>query len=307
MEQRSFLQYFIVSLKGMAMGAADVVPGVSGGTIAFISGIYEELLSSISSINFGLLQTLKKEGFKAVWRKVNGNFLLALLIGIFISVASLARIISWLLQHKPILVWSFFFGLVLASIIYVGKQISKWNTITVIVLLFGALLAYYITTLQPLISENSSPLFMFLAGALAICAMILPGISGAFILVLLGAYKPVLEAIHNRDFKIIAILVAGAIVGLLTFSKILKWLFSNFRNYTLAVLTGFIFGSLNKIWPWKRILETKLIEGKTIVLEEESVLPFAFEGEPQIVSAIVLAIIGFAVIIILEKLATKFD
>lgn len=307
MEQRSFLQYFIVSLKGMAMGAADVVPGVSGGTIAFISGIYEELLSSISSINFGLLQTLKKEGFKAVWRKVNGNFLLALLIGIFISVASLARIISWLLQHKPILVWSFFFGLVLASIIYVGKQISKWNTITVIVLLFGALLAYYITTLQPLISENSSPLFMFLAGALAICAMILPGISGAFILVLLGAYKPVLEAIHNRDFKIIAILAAGAIVGLLTFSKILKWLFSNFRNYTLAVLTGFIFGSLNKIWPWKRILETKLIEGKTIVLEEESVLPFAFEGEPQIVSAIVLAIIGFAVIIILEKLATKFD
>jgi len=307
MEQRSFIQYFIVSLKGMAMGAADVVPGVSGGTIAFISGIYEELLSSISSINFGLLQTLKKEGFKAVWRKVNGNFLLALLIGIFISVASLARIISWLLQHKPILVWSFFFGLVLASIIYVGKQISKWNTITMIVLLFGVLLAYYITTLQPLISENSSPLFMFLAGALAICAMILPGISGAFILVLLGAYKPVLEAIHNRDFKIIAILAAGAIVGLLTFSKILKWLFSNFRNYTLAVLTGFIFGSLNKIWPWKRILETKLIEGKTIVLEEESVLPFAFEGEPQIVSAIVLAIIGFAVIIILEKLATKFD
>jgi putative membrane protein len=307
MQQRSFLQYLVISLKGMAMGAADVVPGVSGGTIAFISGIYEELLGSISSINFTLLKKLKNEGFNAVWKAVNGNFLLALIIGIFISIASLAKIISWLLQHKPILVWSFFFGLVLASIIYIGKQISKWSVVTVLILLFGALIAYYITTLQPLISEQSSPIFIFLAGALAICAMILPGISGAFILVLLGAYKPVLEAIHNRDFKLIAILAAGAIVGLLTFSKILKWLFSNFRNYTLAVLTGFIFGSLNKIWPWKRILETKLIEGKVIILAEESISPFSFQGDPQLISAIILAIIGFAVIIILEKLATKFN
>ena len=286
------------------MGAADVVPGVSGGTIAFISGIYEELLTSISAINFTTIKLLKTSGLKAAWKSINGNFLLALVIGIFISIISLAKIISWLLGHKPILVWSFFFGLVLASILYIGKQISKWNSITVIVLFVGAVLAYYITTLQPLISENSSPLFLFLAGAIAICAMILPGISGAFILVLLGAYKPVLEAIHNRDFKIVAILALGAIVGLLTFSKVLKWLFSNYKNYTLAVLTGFILGSLNKIWPWKETLTWRInSHGIKVPFNEQSISPFSFEGDSQMALAILLSLIGFAVIILLEKLA----
>ncbi len=288
------------------MGAADVVPGVSGGTIAFISGIYEELLDSISSVNFTTLKLLKTHGIKAFWKAINGNFLVSLLLGIFISILSLAKLISWLLEHKPILVWSFFFGLVLASILYIGKQITKWNSITITGLLVGAGLAYYVTTLQPLISENSSPLFLFLAGAIAICAMILPGISGAFILVLLGAYKPVLDAIHNRDFKLIAILASGAIVGLLSFSKLLKWLFNHYKNYTLAVLTGFILGSLNKIWPWKQTLTWRVnSHGIKVPFNEQSTSPFSFEGDSQLAMAILLSIVGFALIILLEKIANS--
>ncbi|WP_298264465.1 DUF368 domain-containing protein [uncultured Lutibacter sp.] len=304
MQQRNLLQYLIISLKGIAMGAADVVPGVSGGTIAFISGIYEELLTSISSVNLKTLKVLKFEGLKAAWKTINGNFLIALLIGIFISIASLAKLISWLLENKPILVWSFFFGLVLASILYIGKQITRWNLLTIFLFIVGALIAYYITTLQPLVTENSSPLFIFLAGSIAICAMILPGISGSFILVLLGAYKPVLDAIHNKDFKLLAILATGAIVGLLFFSKILKWLFNHYRNFTLAMLTGFILGSLNKIWPWKQTLTWRLnSHGVKVPFNEQSILPSSYEGEPQIAMAIILAVIGFLVIILLEKLA----
>ncbi len=288
------------------MGAADIVPGVSGGTIAFISGIYEELLTSISAVNFSILKLLKTKGIKAFWKAVNGNFLLALIIGIFTSILSLAKLISWLLEHQPILVWSFFFGLVLASILYIGKQITKWNSITITGLLLGAGIAYYITTLQPLISENSSPLFLFLAGAIAICAMILPGISGAFILVLLGAYKPVLDAIHNRDFKLLIILASGAIVGLLSFSKLLKWLFNNYKNYTLVVLTGFILGSLNKIWPWKQTLTWRVnSHGIEVPFNQQSISPFSFEGDSQLGMAILLSIVGFAVILLLEKIANS--
>ncbi|WP_299521759.1 DUF368 domain-containing protein [uncultured Lutibacter sp.] len=306
MQQRKFIHYFIISLKGMAMGAADIVPGVSGGTIAFISGIYEELLTSISAVNFSILKLLKTKGIKAFWKAVNGNFLLALIIGIFTSILSLAKLISWLLEHQPILVWSFFFGLVLASILYIGKQITKWNSITITGLLLGAGIAYYITTLQPLISENSSPLFLFLAGAIAICAMILPGISGAFILVLLGAYKPVLDAIHNRDFKLLIILASGAIVGLLSFSKLLKWLFNNYKNYTLVVLTGFILGSLNKIWPWKQTLTWRVnSHGIEVPFNQQSISPFSFEGDSQLGMAILLSIVGFAVILLLEKIANS--
>jgi len=303
MHQRKLKHYFIITLKGIAMGAADVVPGVSGGTIAFISGIYEELLSSISAINWKTLKTFKTDGIKGVWKAINGNFLIALLTGIFISVVSLAKLISWLLEHKPVMLWSFFFGLVLASIWFVGKQISKWNLRVVISLLGGAGLAFYITTLQPLVTENASPLFMFLAGALAICAMILPGISGAFILVLLGAYKPVLDAIHNKDIKLLGIVAAGAIVGLLTFSNILKWLFAHYKNSTLAVLTGFILGSLNKIWPWKNVLQTKLFGDKLVVIKEVSVFPKNYNGNPELIWAILLALIGFIIIILLEKAA----
>ena len=290
------------------MGAADVVPGVSGGTIAFISGIYEELLNSISSFKFGLIKTLRKEGIKSVWEKVNGNFLAALFIGIFISILSLAKLIESLLENHPILIWSFFFGLVLASIIYVGKQITTWNIGSVLFLVVGALVAFYITTLNPMVSENSSPWFLFIAGMIAICAMILPGISGSFILVLLGAYKPVLNALNSRDFVSIIIFMLGAVVGLLSFSKILKWLFAKYKNFTLATLTGFIIGSLNKIWPWKETISWRTnSKGIDVPFNQISKSPFSFEGDSQIMLAIIFSLVGFALILLLEKLAVKND
>ncbi len=306
MGQRNLLNYLIITLKGIAMGAADVVPGVSGGTIAFISGIYEELISSINSINFSIVKIWKKEGFKAVWRAINGNFLAALFVGIAISIFSLAKIISWLLINQPILLWSFFFGLVLASIIFVAKAIEKWRLSTILSFIIGTLIAVYITTLP--VSENSSGLpYLFLSGALAVCAMILPGISGAFILVLLGSYKTILDAVHERDFLIIATVASGAIIGLLSFARLLKWMFLKYKNTTLALLSGFILGSLNKIWPWKKVLEYKDFGDKTIPVEEVNILPSTYEGDPQILYAVLLALLGFSLIFILENSAKKSE
>ncbi len=304
MQARRILDYVFITLKGMAMGAADVVPGVSGGTIAFISGIYEELITSINNIDLSLIKILRKEGIKAAWNKVNGNFLAALFLGIFISVLSLAKFLSWLLENEPILLWSFFFGLVVASIFMVGKEITKWTMGTIVVLILGAALAFFITELPANDNVDSLP-YLFLSGALAICAMILPGISGAFILVLLGSYKTILDAVHERDIKIILTVGVGAIFGLLSFTRLLKWMFNHYKNITLALLTGFILGSLNKIWPWKKVLETKTFGEKTVVVDDMNVLPGAFQGDSKLMLAIVLAILGFSLIFILERLASK--
>lgn len=304
MQARRILDYVFVTLKGMAMGAADVVPGVSGGTIAFISGIYEELITSINNIDLSLIKIFRQDGIKAVWQKVNGNFLLSLFLGIFISVLSLAKFLSWLLENEPILLWSFFFGLVVASIFFVGKEISKWTLGTVVVLILGAALAFFITELPANDNTDSLP-YLFLSGALAICAMILPGISGAFILVLLGSYKTILDAVHERDIKIILTVGIGAVFGLLSFARLLKWMFNHYKNITLALLTGFILGSLNKIWPWKKVLETKTFGEKIIVVDDMNVLPGTFEGDSKLMLAIILAILGFSLIFILERLASK--
>ncbi len=303
--QRSFKEYLIISLKGIAMGAADVVPGVSGGTIAFISGIYEELLESINAVDFNALKVLKSTGFKAMWKSINGNFLLSLVVGIAISIVSLARLIRWLLENEPILVWSFFFGLVIASVIFVAKQIKKWNFMTLLMLLIGTGIGYYITILPPMAGNYTSNWFLFIAGSLAICAMILPGISGGFILLILGAYKPALDALNNWDFKSILLLISGAVVGLLTFSRLLKWLFDKYHTLTLAVLTGFILGSLNKIWPWKNVLKSEVIEGELKIIQEQSISPFAYQGKPELLWAVLFMIIGFLVIVLLEKSATS--
>lgn len=286
------------------MGAADVVPGVSGGTIAFISGIYEELIDSISKVNLKTLQLWKKLGFLAMWKELNGNFLISLAIGIGVSIITLAKLIRHLLETQPILIWSFFFGLVLASIIYVARQITRWNLGVIILMIAGAVVAYFITTLNPQ-STNASYPYVFLSGALAICAMILPGISGSFILLLLGMYKPVLDAVNDRDFVLLGILIAGAVVGLLSFSRLLKWLFDHYENLTLAVLTGFIIGSLNKIWPWKEVLESEMINGKLKILKEKSILPFSYDGDPQMLWALLLGASGFMFIILLERLALQ--
>lgn len=303
--QRRLTDYLIISLKGLAMGAADAVPGVSGGTIAFISGIYEELISSISNINMSLFKTLFSKGLKAFWEQLNGNFLLALASGIIISFVSFMKLAKYLLENHPILIWSFFFGLILVSIYFIGKQISKWNTAVIIALIIGAGMAFYITRL-PALATNENPFFLFFAGAIAICAMILPGISGSFILIILGAYKTLSDAIHDMDMKKILIFAGGAVVGLLSFSHVLKWLFKHYHNITLALLTGFIFGSLNKVWPWKETItwHTNSKGIKTPVLQE-SISPLSFNGESQLLFAIILMIIGFLTIFILEKIGSK--
>ena len=301
---RSARDYVLLVLKGMGMGAADVVPGVSGGTIAFISGIYEELINSINSISPKLLSIWRKEGFGAVWKSVNGSFLAAVFGGIFISVFSLAKALSWLLENHPVLVWSFFFGLVLASVFFVGKEIKRWSVWSCLLFAAGAGIAYWITILPANTQVDTLP-YLFLSGALAVCAMILPGISGSFILVLLGSYKAILDAVHERKLIEVATVALGAVVGLLSFARLLKWLFQHYRTATLALLTGFILGSLNKIWPWKKVTEVQLIEDKAIPIREINLWPGQYEGDPQLFGALLLGVLGFSLIFILERLAAQ--
>ncbi len=303
--KRNLFDYCVLILKGMAMGAADVVPGISGGTIAFISGIYEEFISSLNAINFGLLKTLKTEGITSTWKKINGNFLAAILVGILISIASLSKVVTWLLQEKPVLLWAFFFGLVLASIFYVLKKINQWRLGECLGLILGTLFAYQLTTLGAL-GNSESMMYLFFSGAIAICAMILPGISGAFILVILGSYNTIMQAINDKSIEKLAVFMAGAIVGILSFSKLLRWLFKSYRTITLAVLTGFMIGALVKIWPWKKVLTFRVnSKGLNVPLQEECVSPFNFDGNPQILLAIALMLFGFLMILVLEKMGSK--
>lgn len=316
---RNIASYLTVLFKGMAMGAADVVPGVSGGTIAFISGIYQELIETIDSLDFGIFKTWKKQGFREVVKKYNLKFLCSLFLGVSISILSLARLISHLLETYPIIVWSFFFGLVLASILYIGKQIAKWSIPVVVAVILGTAVAYYVTIAAP----NEAPdvwYFYFISGCIAIIAMILPGISGSFILVLLGSYAIVLgtitdaqDALLSKDWELLKMSIfrimlfgLGCIVGLKIFSKVLRWMFDNKKEVTLAVLTGFMIGSLNKIWPWKETVSTRIDRhGKEVVMEANSILPSNFDGDSQLVLAIVFVITGFALILLLEKAAGK--
>ncbi|MCD8402589.1 DUF368 domain-containing protein [Tenacibaculum finnmarkense] len=303
---RTKKDYLVIMLKGIAMGAADVVPGVSGGTIAFISGIYEELLNAISAVNLDLLKTFKKQGLKSAWKQLNGNFLAALFTGIFISIISLAKAIKWLLTNQPILLWAFFFGLVLASIIYIAKQIKQWNFKGISIGVLGVFFGYLITVLPAVNGQEVSYLFLVFSGAIASCAMILPGISGSYILLLIGVYPLVMNALTNRELKTISAIVIGVVIGLTTFSKLLKWLFYNYKNEMLIALTGLMLGSLNKVWPWKTVLTTYTDRhGAVKPLLEKSVLPFSYDGNPELMYASILIIIGFSLILLLEKLAVK--
>jgi len=319
--QRRFLDYLIISLKGIAMGAADVIPGVSGGTIAFISGIYEELLASIDGLNLKVFKVWKTEGFFNAWKSINGDFLLALFLGIAISIISLAKVIKWLLANEPILLWSFFFGLVVASVIYIGKQIEKWNLYVTIILIITTILSYLITITEPFASPESN-LYLLFCGFIGIIAMILPGVSGAFILLILGAYHTAINTVDDLFQSIISMnfelfkdaflkflmLAIGAIIGIKVFSKLLNWMFKNYKSLTLAMLTGFMIGSLNKIWPWKEVLSWRInSKGLKVPLLENSISPFSFENDNQLSLAIVLMVIGFLTIFLLEKLSTKKD
>lgn len=299
--ERKLKDYVVLMLKGMGMGAADVVPGVSGGTIAFIVGIYDELINSIKSINLESLKLFFTGKWGAFWKKINGNFLFFLLAGIGISVFSLAKLITWLLVDHPILVWSFFFGLVLASTWFVSKDIKEWKSWkTWIAFVIGVVVAFYITVATPA-ETPSNLLFIFVCGAIAICAMILPGISGSFILVLLGKYFFIMDAVKTLDVVVMVVFAAGACIGITSFSRILSYALAHFRNITLAVLTGFMLGSLNKVWPWKEVVETFVdSHGEVKPLVEHNILPNAYVPE-----AVVLMVVGFFLVYFLEKLSAK--
>lgn len=319
MPSRNLFQYLVVTAKGLAMGAADVVPGVSGGTIAFISGIYEELIETIHKLNLGFFKVWKKQGFSSAWKTYNLGFLFALLIGIAISVLSLAKLIEYLLTNHPIMVWSFFFGLIVASILHIGRQITNWNAKKVIALILASGFSYAITILNPMGSPDST-WFLFVAGFIAIIAMILPGISGAFILLLLGAYQAVIgtitqftdgisamnwEQIGQAVFKLV-VLGLGAVVGLKVFSGVLNWMFKHHKHVVLATLTGFMIGALNKIWPWKKVLEYRTNHsGEEVPFIEKSILPGQYDGDPQILYAVVFLILGFLSIYLLERIAAR--
>ncbi|MDR1182396.1 MAG: DUF368 domain-containing protein [Bacteroidales bacterium] len=303
-------QFIWVYLKGVAMGAADVIPGVSGGTIAFISGIYERLIQAIKSINWRNLKLLFTGNIRSFWKNLDGTFLLCLVLGIATSFFTLAHLMTWLLDNHPILVWSFFFGLILASTWFVGRTVD-WHWKTVLTFILFTIAAFYITAPDntPLQSE-SAYWFIFLCGAIAICAMILPGISGSFILVLLGQYYVLLTAVKNFDIPVMSVFIVGALIGIIGFSNVLSWLFKHFKMITLAALTGFMFGSLNKIWPWKQTLTTYITdEGIAKPLTEKNISPAQFEeltgNTSHLLYAVGLIVIGFLLMFAIEFISDR--
>ena len=304
---RTLKDYLLLFAKGLAMGGADVVPGVSGGTIAFISGIYEELIDSIKAINLDTLKILLKGEFKEFWKQINGNFLIVLFSGIAIILISLASLVTYLMAHNPIQLWSFFLGLILISSIVILRQVKKWSFGVVIVGLIGIVLSYYLTSMSPA-QTNDSYFMIFLSGALAICAMILPGISGAFILLILGKYQLVVGALGDLDYGIILVFMAGAATGILMFVRLISWLLHKYHDYAIAVLTGFMMGSLNKIWPWKQVLEFRLNRhGEQVPFIEQNITPNQFlditGDSPLIMQAILFMAIGFFIVVVIEKIA----
>lgn len=303
-DQRSFKDHLLITARGIAMGAADVIPGVSGGTIAFISGIYEELIDSLRSFDHIAVKVLFKQGPAAFWKHVNGTFLVFLFAGIGISIVSLAKLFTYLLETHPIQVWAFFFGLILASVWLVGKQITKWDIRTIIVLIGGAILAYYITVATPAKTPETW-WFIILSGMIAICAMILPGISGSFILLLLGKYAFIIGSISDHDFKVLGLFAVGCGLGLLTFSHLLSWMFKHLHNITVALLTGFMVGSLNKVWPWKMATGWVVNMEGSEPIGEESVMPWNYFEDPQLSMALIFAVLGVGIIVGLEMIASK--
>ncbi len=301
--KRTLIDYAGLVLRGFCMGASDVVPGVSGGTIAFILGIYEELIDSIKTIDLKLIKLLLSFKLKEVFEVVPWRFLLSILFGILLAVFSLARGLEWLLENQPQIVWSFFFGLVLASGITVSKRINRWSRGAVAAAIIAAVAAYFIVGLVP-VSTPDALWSIFLSGMIAICAMILPGISGSFILVLLGKYQSILSAVNNRDILTLSVFAAGAAIGIVTFAQIVSWLFKRYHDITVAALMGLMLGSLRKLWPWKVTTSTIIDRhGEIIPLEQVNVLPPHFES--VVIIAVGIALVGFFAVIGLDYLAGR--
>ncbi len=309
-----YSKYLTLAVKGMCMGAADVIPGVSGGTIAFITGIYNELVHSISSVDRTAVGLLFKGKFKEFWKHINGNFLVAVFAGVLVSILSLAKLMTYLLVHHPIPTWAFFFGLIVASSIFILKGIQAWKVKDAVLLVVGIVLGVTICTLTP--GQSTEALyFVFISGAIAICAMILPGISGSFILLILGKYEFILGTVAKitsgeaqaMDFVVILMFLLGAVFGLLVFAKFLNWLMEKYYRGTLLVMAGFIIGSLVKVWPWSdkmTIISSQFPEAAMLaesgVPQEQIIETFGPQIDPHIGLAIVFAILGFGIVTGLE-------
>jgi putative membrane protein len=288
------LNFIILTIKGFIMGAANVVPGVSGGTMALILGIYEELINAIRSINLRFARLITRFKIREALTSVSWPFLVPVGLGILLATFSLAEVLSWLLDRYPVIVWSFFFGLILASVLTVSRVIRTWRIPIVLAIVLGGIAAYFLFGMIPVSTPNAS-WFIFGSGFIAICAMILPGISGAYILVLLGKYQYILEALNNKDLFPLLVISAGAFVGLISFAQILGWLLKRYHDLTMAVLIGLMLGSLRKIWPWKETITTFIdSQGNEIPALQSNIIPGSFNSEVGL--ALLFMFIGILVV-----------
>ena len=305
------MRYLLLYFKGMLMGVADLVPGVSGGTIALITGIYKELLDSINAVSWSTLKLLKKEGIVAVWKKIKGPFLLAVFGGIISSVLLLSRLLEWLMVNQPIGLWSFFFGLLIASIVYLIKTDLKFDLTSILYLVLGAILSFMVTQLQGGQGEISL-WYLFLSGFIGISAMILPGLSGAYIFFVMGVYQTILSYLRQAQDLVfdfdqavfitvgsgLAVFILGIITGLKVFSKFLTWLLERHPKQIMAVLIGLMIGALHKVWPW----QNEISSASSTIENTAAVFPNAYlTSDPQILKALLLMIIGFALLFLLER------
>ncbi len=295
--ERTLPDYFWISARGFAMGAADVVPGVSGGTMAFILGIYDELLAAINAVDLTFIRRIVSFRWMEAFRDFPWQFLLSLVLGIAVAILTLTNGLHWALENHPSLVWAFFFGLIVSSIIVVRRRVSRWSAVNILAAVIATVGAYILVGLTPHETPHT-PVLLFLSGAVAICAMILPGISGAFILVLLGKYRYVVSAVVNFDILTLALVALGAVFGLLAFVRLLRWMLRKNHDLIVAVLTGFMFGSIRKVWPWKA---TEQIDG--VIVRETNFIPASVNNE--VVLAILLMLAGIALVLVVEHFAGK--
>ena len=286
MKSRNTIGHLRVFFCGILMGIADAIPGISGGTIALLLGIYEELIGSISNFNINLFRNLKKKGIKYCWNKINGNFLISLISGVLLSLVSFVKIFSILIEKYPLFIWSFFLGLILATLFVINRNIKKWDIANFILIFIFAFLTILLSIINPSISENINLFYILICGIIASSAMILPGISGSLILVILGVYTLIINALNNLEYNIILVFLIGCLIGIINFSKIIKWLFHNYRDYTFSIMLGLVIGSIYTVWPWRKSF-TDDVTNEYIFI------------------SVIITIIGFAVIYSLEKISKK--
>lgn len=306
-------EYVVYLLKGLGVGIANIIPGVSGGTIALITGIFERLINAIKSFNLNAVKLLFKGKWNEFVEKTDLYFLIALFLGVFIAIVSLASVFGFLFEHYPVYIWSYFFGLVLASVYFVGKRVDRWTVSVIISLIVGTAIAIVLSLFNPA-AENDGFFYLVLCGVVAVCSMILPGLSGSFVLILMGNYQLVaIDAINERNLSVILPVGIGAVVGLIAFSHLLSWVFKKYKNQTIALLTGFVLGSLNVLWPWKQASyltdeagDLILKNGEPIVARYSSVIP-ANGLDMEFWIAVLLVVVGIAGIWLLERNAEMVE